>query len=102
MIIILLTIPRMMKPTILPMRRPFPPLSDVPPTMTAVMASNSYWLPDVAAATAAIRDISIVAAIPVVGVGVGLVYNALDDEAERRGLYTTHGCGATDGASGHL
>ena len=33
--------------------------------MTAVIASNSYELPEVAAATAAILDISIVAAIPV-------------------------------------
>ena len=33
--------------------------------MTAVMASNSYWLPEVAAATAAMRDISMVAAMPV-------------------------------------
>ena len=33
--------------------------------MTAVMASNSYCAPEVVAATAAMRDISMVAAMPV-------------------------------------
>ena len=61
----LFTIPRMMNPTMVPTMRPRPPASEVPPTMTAVMASNSYWLPELAAATAAMRDISRVAATPV-------------------------------------
>jgi hypothetical protein len=63
--IMLLTIPRMMNPTMVPITRPRPPASAVPPTMTAVMASNSYWLPELAAATATMRDISSVAAMPV-------------------------------------
>ena len=65
MIIMLLTMPRMMNPTTVPTSRPFPPASEVPPTITAVMASNSYWAPEVAAATAAIRDISMTAATAV-------------------------------------
>ena len=47
-----------------PISRPFPPDRAVPPTITAVIASNSYMLPDVVAATAAIRDISMTAASP--------------------------------------